>query len=143
MWWRRRRLIDEFEAIEREIDEMMDELMYGKAMWDPQLECLEPLAYVQETDEKVVVTIDLPFVRKEDVKLDVTPNDLTIGAKIQKHVVYDRWGTVQRRCRFKTFHKTLRLPVEVVPEMAKARFKDGYLTVEMPKRARRFKVKVE
>jgi HSP20 family protein len=141
--WRRRRIFDEFEAIERELDQLIDEFFHGRPMWNPQLECLEPLAYMQETDERVIVTVDLPYVRKEDIKLDVTPNELTIEAKMQKHVVYDRWGTVQRQCRFKTFHKTLRLPVEVVPELVKAKFKEGYLTIELPKKARRFKVKVE
>ncbi|MEM3078918.1 MAG: Hsp20/alpha crystallin family protein [Thermoproteota archaeon] len=141
--WRRRRILDEFEAIERELDQLIDEFLYGRPMWNPQLECLEPLAYMQETDEKIVVTIDLPFVRKEDIKLDITPNELTVEAQMQKHVAYDRWGTVQRQCRFKTFHKTLKLPVEVVPEMVKAKFKEGYLTIELPKKTRRFKVKVE
>ena len=141
--WRKRRILDEFEAIEREIDQLIGEFFRGRPMWDPQLECLEPLAYMQDLDDRVIVTIDLPFVHKDDIKLDVTPEELKIEAKMHRHVIYDKWGTVQRRCRFKAFHKSVKLPAEVVPEMVKAKFRDGYLTVELPKKVKRFKVEVE
>ena len=140
--WRRRRIIDEFDEIEREIDKLFEEFFYGKPMWS-ESECLEPLAYLNETDDLIVVTVDLPFVKKEDIKLDVTPNLLKIEAKMQKHVIYDRWGTVQRRCKFKTFHKEVKLPSEVIPELTKAKFKNGYLIVTLPKKVRRHKIEIE
>ncbi len=140
---RRRRVSDEFDAIEREIDQLIDEFFQGRPMWDQQLQCLEPLAFIRDYEDKITVTLDLPYVRKEDIKLDATSDELKIAAKMQRHVIYDRWGTVQRECKFKTFHKFIRLPAEVVPELVKAKFKDGYLTVDLPKKVKRFKVKVE
>lgn len=140
---RRRRILDEFESIEREVTQLIDEFFQSKPMWNPQLECLEPLAHIQDLEDKIVVTIDLPFVRKEDIKLDATPEELKVEAKMQRHVVYDKWGTVQRHCKFRTFHKNIKMPTEVVPETVKAKFRDGYLTVELPKKDKRFKIKVE
>ncbi|MEM2123550.1 MAG: Hsp20/alpha crystallin family protein [Candidatus Bathyarchaeia archaeon] len=141
--WRRRRLIDEIEALEREIDRMFDEILYGKPMWDPAVGCFEPLTHMDELEDKIIVTVDLPYVRKEDIILDVTPDSLRIEAKMARPIKYERWGTIQRSCIFKGFKKELRLPGEVVPGASKARFKDGYLIVELPKKAVRHKIEVE
>jgi HSP20 family protein len=141
--WRRRRIIDEIEALEREIDRMFEEFLYGKPMWDPAVGCFEPLTHMEELEDKIIVTVDLPYVRREDIILDVTPDSLRIEARMERPIRYERWGTVQRRCEFKGFKKEVKLPSEVVPEASKAKFKHGYLIVELPKKATRHKIEVE
>ncbi|NIM45839.1 MAG: Hsp20/alpha crystallin family protein, partial [Nitrososphaeria archaeon] len=64
-------------------------------------------------------------------------------AKMGRPIKYERWGTIQRRCEFRGFKKEIRLQKEVVPEAAKARFRGGYLIVELPKKVTRYKVMVE
>ncbi|WP_455367642.1 Hsp20/alpha crystallin family protein [[Eubacterium] cellulosolvens] len=139
----RRRVTRDIEAIEKEIDELFNELFFGRPMWDPTMRCLEPLAHVRETDDKFIVTIDLPYVKKEDIKLEITPEDLKIEAKMQKHILYDRWGTIQRRCRFDTFHKEIHFPSEISADGAKAKFKEGFLIIEIPKRTTRYKISID
>ena len=138
----RRRIEKEFEALEREIDEFIDEV-FGRPMWNPTLKCLEPLAHIRETEEKFIITADLPYVKKEDIKLDLTPTELKIEAKMQRHVIYDLWGTVQRRCAFQNFSKEIRFPSEVVPEATRARFKDGFLVIDIPKKKQRYKIGID
>lgn len=140
---RKRRFFNEFNKIEREIDQFIDEVMDIRPMWNTQYESLEPLAFMQESNDKIIITLDLPFVDKDNIDLDVTPKELKLEAKMQRCVVYEKWGTIQRHCKFKTLYKSIKLPVEVVPEMAKAKFKGGYLTVELPKKTKRFKITVE
>jgi len=139
----RRRIARDIVAIEREIDELFDELFFRRPMWDPTMRCLEPLAHVRESDDKFIVTVDLPYVKKEDIKLEITPEELNIEAKMQKHILYDRWGTIQRRCRFDTFHKEIRFPSEVSADGAKAKFREGFLIIEIPKRTTRYKILIE
>lgn len=141
--WRRRRIIDEIEALEREIDRVFEEILYGKPMWDPTVGCFEPLTYVDELEDKIVVTVDLPYVKKEDITLDVMPDSLRIEAKMGHPVKYERWGTIQRRCEFKGFKKEIKLPSEIVPEASKAKFKNGYLVIELPKKITRHKIRIE
>ncbi len=140
---RRRRIFDEIAEIEEEIDRIFEEALSGHPMWNPQLSCLEPLAQVSESEDKVTVTVDLPFVKKEDVKLDVTPQELNIEAKMQRHVIYNKWGTVQRTCKFRDFTKTIKLPSEVIPELAKAKFRQGFLLIEIPKKTKKHKIEIE
>lgn len=140
--WRKRRFIRDFEALEREIDEALEELFAERPMWDTRGQ-LEPLAYVTETEDKVTVSVDLPGVRKEDIRLNVTKEALEIDATMARCMKFEHWGTVQRQCEFTSFHKVMKLPSEVVPEEAKARFKHGVLVVDLPKKARRFTIKIE
>ncbi len=135
--------MDEIEELEREIDRIFEEIMYRRPMWDPSVGCFEPLTHVDELEDRIIVTVDLPYVKKEDVTLDVTPNALRIEAKMGRPIKYERWGTIQRRCEFRGFKKEIRLQKEVVPEAAKARFRGGYLIVELPKKVTRYKVMVE
>lgn len=141
--WRRSRIIDEIEEFESEMDELFKDIMSEKPMWNYNVGCLEPLIHIDEREDKIIVTVDLPCVTKEDITLDVTSTTLRIEAKMNRTVRYEHWGTIQRRCDFKGFKKEIPLPKEVVPEATNAKFNNGYLTVELLKKITRFKVKVK
>ena len=101
---------------------------------------------ILETDESVIVHVDLPGINKKDIDLDVTETRVRVKAnfdieqEIQKgsHLtLHDRKTGVVRR--------TVRLPKKVVPQEAEAEFTDGVLKVEIPKQEKTesFKVKVK
>ncbi len=103
-------------------------------MWDLVRESLEPLTNISETDGAVVIEIDLPFVRKNDIRLRLLEDGLEIEASLTRCVKFERWGTVQRSCEFKSFYKIVPLSNPVVAEGIKASFKKGILRVELKKR---------
>lgn len=141
---KRRGIIDKIDDIEGTIDKTFDDLVSdNQPMWDPQLHYLEPLAYLNETKDKFIITIDLPFVRKEDIALDVTPEEFTIEAKMQKCITYDKWGTVQRKCRFQHFIRKFKIPIKVDPEKTRARFRQGFLILDLPKKIQKNKITIE
>ncbi|MEM4250980.1 MAG: Hsp20/alpha crystallin family protein [Candidatus Bathyarchaeia archaeon] len=142
MWRKPRRLIDIFDELEREFEEAFEGLLYGHSMWDSATGRLEPLTDVTETLDKVVVTVDLPMVRKEDIHLTVEEDYLKIEAPLERCVKYERWG-IQRGCEFRSFYKILKLPTKVNPEEAKAKFKSGVLSIELPKTIKGHKIRVE
>lgn len=101
---------------------------------------------ILETDESVIVHIDLPGIKKKDIDLDVTETRVRVKAnfdieqEIQKgsHLtLHDRKTGVVRR--------TVRLPKKVIPTEAEAEYEDGVLKVEIPKQEKTesFKVKIK
>ena len=114
-----------------------------RAMWDALEGSLEPLAQVEEDEKVIRVMVDLPLVRKHDIKIRVLDDTLDIEAKLDRCVTFDRWGTVQRRCEFRVFHKNLHLPAPITTTGAKATFKKGILVVELPKTTEEHEIKVE
>ena len=145
--WRRRSLADSLidEAFRR-LERLMGELSafeYEKPMWDTNRSCLEPLAEVEETDEEVIVRVDMPYVDKENVKVQVVEDILIIEATIGKVIKFDRWGTFQREAAFYKYHKEIPLPVKVKAEEAKATLRRGVLEIRLPKDIKKFTIKVE
>lgn len=118
--------------------------MFFRPSWDAERCCLEPLVDVEERDDQVIVTVDLPFVEsKDDIKVDVTEDSVDIEALMSRGFRLDRWGTIQRGVEFKSYRKTVKLPVKVDPKGARATFKRGMLQVVLPKKVERFAIKVE
>ncbi len=111
---------------------LFDEL--AREMWDLKRESLAPLASVSETEDRVIVEMDLPLVQKKDIRLRLIEEGLEVEASLMKCVRFERWGTVQRSCEFRSFYKIMPLPCSVVSEGATASFKKGILRVELKKR---------
>ena len=131
-----------FDDIEREIDEAFEELMFSRSMWDGSTGRLEPLTQVTESLDKIVVTMDLPLVRKEDIHLTTEEKYLKLEAPLARCVKYARWGT-HSHCEFSSFYKIVNLPTRVNPDEAKAKFLNGVLSVELPKTVKGKKINVE
>ncbi len=76
-----------------------------------------PLTDVQETEDEVLVTVDVPGVEKEDIDLEVMGRELAIDVD----------GARKYRTRVK-------LPVDVEPEDADATYRNGVLEVKLNKK---------
>ena len=94
---------------------------------------MKPLADVKETDEEVVVTMDLPGMDKGDVEITVTEDALEVKAerKTEKEEKEEEFYKKERT--FARFERSLKLPAEVKADDAKASLKDGVLEVHLPK----------
>lgn len=92
-----------------------------------------PLVDIYETDEGVVLQVDLPGVNKEDVSVEVKNNLLTITGQrqIESPVDEDRYYRRERSCGM--FQRSFTLRSAIAPESVKASFKNGVLTVRIPK----------
>jgi len=112
-------------------------------MWDIQARTLKPLYDVRQTRESIKVLVDLPYVEKEAIQLRVDENSIDLSAKLRQPIKYDRWGTTQRRCEFNKLYTTIQLPAEVDPDGAKAKLRNGILTVELPKKIKKKTLTVE
>ncbi len=121
--------------------DLFDELT--REMWDLRRESLEPLASVSETEDRVIVEVDLPLVKKEDIRLRLIEGGLEVEASLTRCVRFARWGTVQRSCEFRSFYKLVPLPSPVVADGVQATFKRGILRVTMRKRrAREYRIPI-
>ena len=78
---------------------------------------------------------DLPEVAEKDIDIRVENNMLTIRGerKLEESVKEDNYLRVERA--YGSFSRSFSLPTTVDTESIKANYKDGVLTVELPKRA--------
>ena len=137
------RMRDFFADIQRDVIEAFGEIFDERCSWDPEECCLEPLTNIIETEEEIIITADLPYVKKDEISLHVTDDMLDIQATLDQPVKFAQWGTIQRDTEFSKFHKHIKLPVNVDSDNVSATFKNGFLQIRMPKKIKRIKIKIE
>jgi HSP20 family protein len=92
-----------------------------------------PAFDVSETEEALTVRAELPGIEQKDIDISISDGILTIKGE-KKHEKEEEnacYHTVERR--YGTFSRTMRLPTEVDAEKVDATFKDGVLSVTLPK----------
>ena len=94
-----------------------------------------PAVNAAETKDEFTVTAELPGMKPEDVSVDFTDGMLTLrGEKVNEKTEKedDRTYYMWER-RFGTFQRTLPFPGGIDDKKIAAEFKDGVLTVRLPK----------
>jgi HSP20 family protein len=93
-----------------------------------------PAVDIYETPNELVVKADLPDVNEKDIDIRVENNLLTVRGerKFEKNVGEDNYLRVERT--YGTFSRSFSLPNTVNPEAIHAEYKNGVLTVTLPKR---------
>lgn len=104
---------------------------------------LEPLYEVEDKGDEILVTFDLPRVRKENVEINTTEDTVEVIARMSDAVCWERWGGIQKRLTFQAFRKQIRLPEPIEPEKASASFKNGILRINLPKVRRKVFIPIE
>jgi HSP20 family protein len=92
-----------------------------------------PAMDVSETDEQIVLTVELPGMRAEDVEVSVEDSTLTVGGsrELSSEVEQERYHRIERR--YGAFRRAVTLPPQVDTSKVDARFSDGVLRIEIPK----------
>ena len=93
-----------------------------------------PAVDIFETEQELVVKADLPEVKPEELDIRVENNILTIRGerKFEKKVTEDKYLRVERS--YGSFSRSFSLANTVNTEAIKADYKDGVLTLSIPKR---------
>jgi len=94
----------------------------------------EPLTNVVEKDDGYSITIELPGVKKEDVKITLVENSLTIKGEKKKEEKVEDKNYYRMERTFGSFQRTFHLPNEVDASKVKASFKDGILNISLVKK---------
>lgn len=87
-----------------------------------------------ETYNTLIVKVELPYIKKDDIDVDITPRKVNIKAFFDQNITTEQGHDITRNNRQQgQITKTIRLPKQVVPEKAEAEFKNHYLILELPK----------
>jgi HSP20 family protein len=91
-----------------------------------------PLVNVFNDGEDFVLVAELPGVKKEDLDIQVRGDTLRIQGK--KAIAHDEGASVHRRERTAgQFDRTLTLPAELDATKVSAQYRDGVLTLRLPR----------
>lgn len=120
----------------RVIDEWFDELWRG---WpslfdsDARRPLLRPAMDVVENDKEVVIRIDLPGMKPEDVKIELEDDVITISGEMGDTIEKEDDRYHYRERSYGAFQRSLRLPNTVDKDKVEASFENGVLNITLPK----------
>lgn len=144
---RRPQRLGELMALPSVMDRMFDELFVRPRTWlTSELEPTLPLLDMHGTSESVILEASLPGVKPEEVDISIEGDTLTIKGEFKQETKRDEAGYLVHEIRRGEFNRTIALPPDLKVDEAKAIFKDGFLTLTIPRMepspVRRVKVEV-
>jgi HSP20 family protein len=92
-----------------------------------------PVVDIQETEEAYRLIAELPGLTKEDINITLENNVLRLSGdrKFEKDVKKESYHRIERS--YGTFTRSFALPQQVSSDKVEAAFKDGVLTITVPK----------
>lgn len=128
-----------FRAFHRDIDRLFDEFFGGLDMptlrgEDRGFAAPSPRLDVTETEKAYEVSVELPGIEEKDIELTLADGVLTLKGEKKVDREQKEKGRVHIERSFGSFQRSLSLPSDVDEDKVEAAFKNGVLTVTLPKR---------
>ena len=122
---------DRFAALRSELDRLFDFAPLSRergtaSAWAPVLD-------VHHDKDNYVVTAELPGLKKEEINLSLHDGVLTISGERKNERETKEGQSFRNERYFGKFQRSVTLPAAVDSGKVKASYKDGVLTVELPK----------
>ncbi len=139
------------QSLQQEMNRLFDEFfnrlnLTPFRMLEEQWDVFSPRVNVVENDKQVKVSAELPGLDEKDIDVSLSNNVLTISGE-KKEETEDRGKNYYCMERsYGSFRRSIPLPCEVDSDKADATFKNGVLTITLPKTAeaqRRKKIAVK
>lgn len=128
-----------FEKLRQELDTLLESAWSnGEKALDrfglrTPTHCFDPCADVIESEENVIVVVDVPGIEPATVDVSLIGNMLTLRGERAPVVVAEGDKRHQRELRSGKFTRAIPLPVGVDPEKVSATARNGVLTIHLAK----------
>ena len=122
------RLSDLRDEIDRLFESPLGETRTSQLLsgWTPALD-------VYEEKDHFIVKAELPGMKKEDIEVSFHDGGLSISGERKSETKHEDAEVYRAERFFGRFQRTVALPTPVAVDKAKASYKDGVLTVTLPK----------
>lgn len=92
-----------------------------------------PAVDITESDSEYVIKADIPGMKKEDIKISLENNTLTISGERKEEKEEKGKNYVKKEKNYGSFMRSFALPHTVDAKGIKATYKDGVLSINVPK----------
>lgn len=96
-------------------------------------QALNPTCDVQDVDGHFLVSMDIPGMKKEDIKIELADGQLTISGERKNEREENKKGNYRSERVYGSFERTFTLPKSVKAEDISTEYSDGVLRLAIPK----------
>ncbi|NDD92819.1 Hsp20/alpha crystallin family protein [bacterium] len=124
--------------LQRQIDRIFDEI---SSSWSEELMApassreaeFRPACEVQETDNHYLLSLDLPGVKKDDVKVELIGNELVVSGQRKEEHEAKSATSYQMERSYGSFSRSFTVPLGTKPEQIETDYQNGVLRIAVPK----------
>src|SRR5579863_6232577 len=121
-------------TLQDQVNRLFESSFQGKAD-NSELTVWAPAVDIYETENELVLRADLPDINEKDLDVRIENNTLSIHGERKFEQKVKEGGYLRTERSYGSFSRSFSLPNTVNTEAIKAEYKNGVLTVELPKRA--------
>ncbi|MBI5009529.1 MAG: Hsp20/alpha crystallin family protein [Bacteroidia bacterium] len=92
-----------------------------------------PAVNIKEDEKNYVLDLAIPGMDKKDLKIDINEDVLTISSETKNETSEERDGYKKKEFNYSSFCRSFYIPDNVNRDKIEANYKDGILTVALPK----------
>lgn len=131
-WTQRNLPMENAFSLWKDLDQIFDNFSTEKSLSD-ELNSFIPAVELTETDKSYVVGVDLPGIKKEEIKIEMFENTLNISGerKREKHFEDKKAQRIERS--YGSFRRSFSLPKNADAEKVEAKYENGVLELVIPK----------
>jgi len=116
-----------------EIDRLFDSPLTALTRTSQLLSGWTPALDVYEEKDSFVVKSELPGMKKEDIEVSFQDGSLSISGERKSESKHEDTDVYRAERYFGRFQRSVSLPATINPDKVKAAYKDGVLTITLPK----------
>ncbi len=119
----------ELEAFENQIQRMFSDFPFSRRSSGSFIPAID----MHEDDKNLYITAELPGIEKDDIKISLHNDVLTISGERKREEKKENENYYHLEMCYGAFNRSITLPVEVDTEKVEASFKNGILKIQLPK----------
>lgn len=133
-WRPESELMPRISDLNREMNRLFDSFFRGEVADDGTIgSTWSPAVDILEKEDSYVLEAELPGLKKEDVKISVQDNILTLRGEKKDERKESRKGYLRMETGYGSFMRSFTLPTTINTSKIEAEFKDGVLKISVPK----------
>lgn len=118
---------------QRAVDRIMDDWAGPRMKGELQNYSFNPTCEVSETKANYLLKFDLPGVNKDQIKIDMHENQLTVSGERREEKKEEDKKRHLSEVFYGSFMRSFTFPTTVDPERIEAKYDNGVLSISVPK----------
>lgn len=122
----------ELDLLQKEMNRLFEQFTpsHEKPLFDSSL---IPAVEFNETDNAIDLKVEIPGMAPEDISIEVTADSVAITGERKSETKTEENGSTRSEFRYGKYQRIIPLPMPVQNVEAKADYKDGILSLHLPK----------
>lgn len=128
----------ELSTIRQQLDRLFEDMVSGDRDWmgiPSSMGMWFPAVEIEETDKELILKAEIPGMNAKDLEVEVTEDQVTLSGDHKEETTHEDKDKNYFRSEFHygEFKRTIPLPMSIETDKIKSNFKNGVLTLTMPK----------